>query len=301
MESAFIASALSSFGDRERAEQARKGILTKGVSSDPDYYSSSVRQVAATLHLTAEAGSKSNELDKLAFLFAGTLASIKHFSTQESAWISMAALSIEEWARNYQVEVDGRLWQGPDPTRVKLKANRLKQGFSVTNVGDKDAVFEITVRGIKGKTLPAEKKGLSIKREFIGEDGKDVSLVDVKQGDPILVRLSGKVADESSPLQALVVDLLPAGLEIESTSFDESILGLPEDMSWKKSGTLFVNGRDDRYVAAVKLTGGDEFRLQYLARAVTPGSYALPAPYVENMYRPDQFARGQGSHLVIHQ
>lgn len=301
MESAFIASALDSYGDRERAEQALKDILMKRGGTGSDYYSSPVRQVAALLHLTAETGSKTNGLDQSAFLFAKKLAAMKHFSTQESAWISMAAVSIEAWARNYQVKVDGQLWQGPEPTRFKLKASRLKQGFSVTNVGDKDAVFEITVRGIKGTTLPAEKNGLSIKREFIGEDGKEVSLADVKQGDPILVRLSGKVADDSGPLQALVVDLLPAGLEIESTRFDESILGMPENTSWKKSRTLFVNGRDDRYVAAVKLTGGDEFGLQYLARAVTPGSYALPAPYVENMYRPDQFARGQAFQLVIHQ
>ena len=97
----------------------------------------------------------------------------------------------------------------------------------------------------------------------------------------------------------MIVDLLPAGLEIETTSVEESILSIPEDMSWKESKKLFVKDRDDRYVAALKLSGGEEFHLQYLVRAVTKGSYAFPAPYVENMYRPDQFARGQVSSLEI--
>ena len=44
--------------------------------------------------------------------------------------------------------------------------------------------------------------------------------------------------------------------------------------------------RDDRYVAAVKLDGYGTTHLLYLARAVTPGTYRVPPPQVESMYRP---------------
>ena len=308
VESVFVASALASYGDDNRSKLASKSVLNwvpralKQPAFRYDYYSSPVRQVAAVLHITAEADMKNVKFNALANNFAEQLASKKYFSTQESAWISMAALSIERWTRDYQVEANGQLWKGPGPTRVRLSAGKLKQGFSVKNVGEDDSTYEIAVRGIKGATLPPIENGFSIKRELIGEDGEALSLADVKQGDVILVRLSGSVASTSerwSKTQAMIVDLLPAGLEIETTSVEGSILGMPEDMSWKESKKLFVKGRDDRYVAALKLSGGEEFHLQYLVRAVTKGSFAFPAPYVENMYRPDQFARGQVSNLEI--
>ena len=138
------------------------------------------RQVAAVLHLAAEAEMKNVEYKALANSFAKQLASKKYFSTQESAWISMAALSIERWTKDYRVEANGQLWKGPGPTRVRLDAGKLKQGFSVKNVGEDDATYEIAVRGIKGATLPPNESGFSIKRELFGDDGKVLSVADVK-------------------------------------------------------------------------------------------------------------------------
>lgn len=50
--------------------------------------------------------------------------------------------------------------------------------------------------------------------------------------------------------------------------------------------------RDDRYVAALKLDGYGSTHLLYLARAVTPGTYKVPPPQVESMYRPGWHAVG---------
>ncbi|MDX1341527.1 MAG: hypothetical protein R3227_04210, partial [Reinekea sp.] len=50
--------------------------------------------------------------------------------------------------------------------------------------------------------------------------------------------------------------------------------------------------RDDRYVAAVSLVPYNATTLFYLARAVTPGTYALPNSYIEDMYRPENNALG---------
>lgn len=44
--------------------------------------------------------------------------------------------------------------------------------------------------------------------------------------------------------------------------------------------------RDDRFVAALDVNGYDTTHLLYLARAVTPGTYRVPPPQVESMYRP---------------
>ena len=222
-ETAFVASAFIAYGDTDRSKQAIKNVLewvstgAKPAASRYDYYSSPTRQIAAILYLTAEVDLKDAELNALANRFAEQLASKGHFSTQESAWISMAAISIERWTKDYQVEANGQLWKGPDPTRMRLSSSKLKQGFSVKNVGMDDVTYEIAVRVIKGTKLPPVESGFSIKRELIGEDGKAVSLADVKQGDVILVRLSGssKVASTSeqwTESQALIVDLFQLAL-----------------------------------------------------------------------------------------
>jgi len=80
---------------------------------------------------------------------------------------------------------------------MRLSPTMLKQGFSVKNVGTEDATYEIAVRGVMGPTLPPAENGFSIKRDLIGEDGKPVSPAEIKQGDLILVRLSGRIAPTS--------------------------------------------------------------------------------------------------------
>ena len=48
----------------------------------------------------------------------------------------------------------------------------------------------------------------------------------------------------------------------------------------------FEEYREDRYVAAIKLYDGSKARLFYAVRAVSPGTYKVPSPLVEDMYRP---------------
>ena len=50
--------------------------------------------------------------------------------------------------------------------------------------------------------------------------------------------------------------------------------------------------RDDRFVAAAQI-GPQKLTLFYLLRVVTPGNFTVPAPYAEDMYRPE--LRGVGT------
>ncbi|QTA93414.1 hypothetical protein [Desulfonema magnum] len=47
------------------------------------------------------------------------------------------------------------------------------------------------------------------------------------------------------------------------------------------------NYRDDRYVAVVKLNEHSLTHLFYLIRVVSPGTFTVPPPFVESMYRPE--------------
>jgi uncharacterized protein YfaS (alpha-2-macroglobulin family) len=104
-----------------------------------------------------------------------------------------------------------------------------------------------------------------------------------------------------------VVDLLPAGLELENQSLAQSAASLENASSavqqWRESmqnaSIVHQEFRDDRYVAALKLDSYGTTHLLYLARAVTPGSYRVPPPQVESMYRPNLQAVGEGQGEMV--
>jgi uncharacterized protein YfaS (alpha-2-macroglobulin family) len=74
-------------------------------------------------------------------------------------------------------------------------------------------------------------------------------------------------------------------------------------MSWlgELTETRHTELRDDRYVAALQFNRWDDrsFRLAYTVRAVSPGTYKLPAVYVEDMYEPVFFARSRMGKVTI--
>ncbi len=57
--------------------------------------------------------------------------------------------------------------------------------------------------------------------------------------------------------------------------------------------------RDDRFIAALELYEKQTHHLLYLVRVVTPGKYQLPAPCMEDMYRPEIRAIGKESGMIM--
>jgi len=98
---------------------------------------------------------------------------------------------------------------------------------------------------------------------------------------------------------ALFTDLLPGGLEIENFNLSDSkqwadvlIDGVRINDRSSAAEVRHEEFRDDRYVAALKLYKGQKAHVFYLVRAVSPGTFAVPPPLIEDMYRPE--IRGVG-------
>lgn len=156
----------------------------------------------------------------------------------------------------------------------------------------------IDVAGVPRSAPVPDNRRISVERRWYRTDGAPWTPGPLREGELLVVAL-GIEAAESMP-DALVVDLLPAGLEIEN-------LNLADREQWQgveiegvtlseRSGAADLQHeefRDDRYVAAINLEGGAKARLFYLVRAVTPGTYTVPPPQVEDMYRPNLRAVGR--------
>jgi uncharacterized protein YfaS (alpha-2-macroglobulin family) len=139
--------------------------------------------------------------------------------------------------------------------------------------------------------------GYAIDKRVFRLDGSIADLESVRQGDRVVVVVTGQ-PEGARNYPTVLVDLLPAGLEIETVLNPEDTSGTNWDGTPRTGpfywvGTLtyaqVAEARDDRFVASANITGS--FRFAYIARAVSPGRYALPAAQVEDMYRPGVMAR----------
>lgn len=150
------------------------------------------------------------------------------------------------------------------------------------------------------RTAPAAASdGVAIRREWFGSDGRPFTDTRLREGDSVIVRLTIEAEEQVEDL--LVEDFLPGGLEAENLNLGdprllERLVVDGQPMSERAAVDLrHEEYRDDRYVAVLRLWQGQSAQLYYLARAVSPGEFAVPPPQAQDMYRPQIRAVGRSS------
>jgi uncharacterized protein YfaS (alpha-2-macroglobulin family) len=224
-------------------------------------------------------------------------------STQEKAWLLMAAheLMTRGTARMFAID-NGPPQSVALPYAVSPTAEAIVRGTSVRNTDDKPVFRTVTIRGAPIEAPPAVSNGFDLSRETFTLDGDPMDDTKLQQTDRFIVVLSGSV-DDGDFRRAVVVDPLPAGLEIEAPILHEDAYPFLGQLTHPRA----YEQRDDRFVAAfdvgssvhwhdvnddqVKPLEPDEFRLAYIVRAVTPGHFVRPETVVQDMYQPTVMAR----------
>jgi uncharacterized protein YfaS (alpha-2-macroglobulin family) len=139
-----------------------------------------------------------------------------------------------------------------------------------------------------------------VARYVFNPDGSAADLTKVRQTDLLVVVLKGSRKNAAEAARSLVVDLLPAGFEIQNVSAPTG--DTAGAYSWLKDldGPAFNEARDDRYIAALDLPSGtSNFTLAYVVRAVTPGEFKYPALDIEDMYDPETSGRTGMGKLIV--
>jgi hypothetical protein len=166
------------------------------------------------------------------------------------------------------------------------------------NAGNRALWRTVTVKGTSIAPPDPEQQGVTVTKTYYSFAGGPVDLANIKQGDRVIVKLSG-ASQQGRTVAMAVNDALPAGFEIETTlSPDDADKG-----PFKFLGTLTTakaeEARDDRYIAALDVPGNKSFALAYVARAVTPGDFYLPGVEALDMYHAGVNARSAGGRTVI--
>jgi len=310
---AHLAAALSLVGERGRAEAAFRVALDKvGTAPDHDYYGTALRDIAALVALAPEIGQRAAAQRLSMQLAAQSRVDVRRTTTQEKAWMLLASATELQGSSPLDLIVDGKEVKPQAGAGVAYTLDReaLARGFTIKNVAPGHAWAMVSARGVPAQPLPADNKGVIIEREFRTLSGGMADLSRVRQNDRIVVMIDVTSTTQTYHEMALL-DLLPAGFEIESV--------LSEEYKWmaKLGKPSSTEARDDRFFAAFEFGSRDWpagwrpwwydesprrgrlMRLAYVVRAVTPGSYVLPATQIEDMYNPEIFARTSPTRVTI--
>ncbi len=300
-----LALALRNQGDNQAADKLLDEALNSlkrhnGYLAD---YGSEVRDLAMAIHLLTRHNVREKDVLNISLKLAKTLKGRTYLSTQERNSLFLAGIALEsgsfdKWQADLQyanaienIKMSGSKYKF-------LSGEQMAEGLKLTNTSDNLIFTTLNYSGF-AKTAPqaVSNKGLSIERDYYTIQGKKITPDTLNVGEMVLVSLH-VVADKRMP-DLMVVDLLPAGLELENQNLkhasklaDIIVEGETVSQLMKHTKIEHQEFRDDRYVAAINLGWQKEAHVFYLARAVTPGTYKVPAPYAEDMYDPEKHAIG---------
>jgi uncharacterized protein YfaS (alpha-2-macroglobulin family) len=307
-----LAIALDKMGDKPRAQQALQAGLavTRNENTWLGDYGSPVRDQALILSLLTENNLASDKLDARLFELSDQMAGNRWLSTQERNALFLAGRGLlrkpeGNWSARLDSAGEVREFNN-EQSGMKLEGALLASPLTIQNEGSETLFQQLTLSGYPRQAPVARGSGMTIRREFLGMNGQALDIKALKSGDLVLVHLA--VTANTQVPDALVVDLLPAGLELENQNLAQSAASLENASSavkeWRESmqnaAVVHQEFRDDRYVAALNIDQYATTHLLYLARAVTPGTYKVPPPQVESMYRPNYNAVGESpAELVV--
>jgi len=192
---------------------------------------------------------------------------------------------------------------------ASVKMNALPSGHSVVELdktGTGTLHYAVTYTYRLPSASPGTLSGLRITRVVREANAKDVlaTMGLATPGTPLTL-VAAHVYDVELQIvtdhdvdRVLIADPLPAGLQAVDTSFATTSQALQVPSTSWAIGDQQI--RTDRIEAYADHLSAGIYRLHYLARSVTPGTFAWPGATAHLADRPDEFGRSAGSLVVVH-
>ncbi|HYF53858.1 MAG TPA: alpha-2-macroglobulin family protein, partial [Salinarimonas sp.] len=291
-----IGAALALLGDRGRSATVLAAAVdqlrtSKDGGRARDDYGTRLRDGAGLLALAGEADLPRDAVRTVIQAIAEERPTARTTSTQENAWLVLAAQAVQRESTTLALSVNGaphqgalyRTWRGEALDRAPA---------TIANTGTLASQVVISTSGNPIGPEPAFANGYAVERSYYRLDGTAADPAQVRQNDRLVTVL--KVTEPATmSARVLLVDRLPAGFEIDNPKLVDS--GTVEALGWLKTDVQpeHTEYRDDRFVAAYERSPGQPafFTVAYIVRAVAPGRYTHPPAHVEDMYRPERFGR----------
>lgn len=269
----------------------------------PDYdefgqtFGSTLRDKAVILDVMVGIGEYNEGLELYNYL-AQELSSNRWYSTQSTAYGLMAMTKYMQEIRQDPPLLSGLVGlvggenmelQG-DPgdlmLRVQIEAGDASQ-LVLTNTSKVPVFATLEWEGIpKQGDLQPEQRGFALRRTFVDEEGEEIDIRRVQQGESFYAIYQVVQQDYESINQVALVQILPAGWEIENLR----LVG-GELPSWSYVYNLgqedYVDIRDDRIMWFFDKHYTSSYDFIVKINAVTVGEFYLPPTLLEAMYNND--------------
>ncbi|MBL9075667.1 alpha-2-macroglobulin family protein [Tabrizicola sp.] len=293
-----LGAALASYGDQARADAMFRKAVAKMEAQEPEQgqiwrvdYGTRYRDAAALLTLAVEAGSQAVDREALTDRIA---VQGQNLSTQEATWALLATNALIDRPGAEGITIDGKPADGP---LVRVLDAGAVTPVVVKNDGA-DTTVTVTTYGVPSEPEPAGGNGYAITRTYYTMAGEPVTLDSVAAGTRLVTVL------EITPFgygeaRLMVSDPLPAGFEIDNPNLMSA--GSTSELGWLDTLNEVAHSefRQDRFLTAVDWSSDQPFKLAYVVRAVSPGTFHHAAASVEDMYRPDFRARSETGEITI--
>ncbi|PVB60191.1 alpha-2-macroglobulin family protein [Labrenzia sp. 011] len=298
-----LAASLALYGERQRAETGFKAALAdlpvERWQSYRNDYGSVLRDSAGVTDYVVSTSMGADLTGEAVELLKSAQTRSSWRSTQDMAWLLLAAQALNESAQDARISVDGE--ETPGRLAWSLEGSDIAGApADVTNNGSEATDLLVSVVGQPVSPEPAGGKDFAVERMVYDLDGNPVDPSAV----PVNTRLAVVVtvrALTDQPGRLMVVDRLPAGLVIDNPrlvrSGDLGGLSFLSTVDEPEYSAFYP----DRFEVAVDQTRqrGKELTFAYLARAATPGTFAHPPASVEDMYRPERRAITATGRFVV--
>lgn len=286
--------ALINLGDKRKGMDAiKKGIKTNRARIYLGDYGTNLRDSALMYSLLKRNNIKI-ENDLIHTIWQESKAK-RYLSTQERVSILQAGFSTINESSPFTVGVTQDLIEERIDVQkffsMEFTIDDITAGTDLQFFSDEQIYVYAAVSGFPATPPKPNMKNFEITRNLYSMDGKSLDKRVFESGEMIIAHLQVKA--NSYYDNAMIVDLIPAGLEIENLNLTQGdslnnvqLDGINPTTTMQSYNIKHIEFRDDRYVAALALSPHNVTHLFYLLRAVSPGVYIVPPAYVEDMYRP---------------
>jgi len=304
--------------------------LSKAPSELYDVYepygslNSDIRNTAIELLALRQIGGREAEVNEKATKLIDFLGSGKYASTQEKAFIVTAlGAYLGDFAANggqAAATITGNAKQDTLTGVQVYRGQHTGPGgfFTINNTGTVALFVNLTTRGLPAQMVTGDvsENGLNMSRTYLTSRGKSYTETSFAQTESYVTNVTITASKELH--NVVVVDLLPAGFEIENPRLDadslpeadikleNSVVSIETAQNRKRQGkpeaavtASYLDVRDDRMIVAFDTLRAGTYHFYYVVRAVTPGTYQHPSVEAECMYDGSVRARSGGGSIEV--
>lgn len=209
-------------------------------------------------------------------------------------------------------EIVNHAFQGRsfDVAQANLPMQRLRLGqtlpLEISKTGTGTLYYALLLETYSARPQPSLSQGLVLSRtvQRLDRSGRPAGTptsgsLALTAGD--LVRVTLRVQTPADRHYVVIDDALPGGLEALNAAFETTDARLVQDAGQDRWWGSFnhVELRDDRVLLFADYLERGEHTYTYIARATTPGTFAHPPAYGEQMYLPEVNGRTATGTLTV--